>query len=202
MTYGLCLRWQEKIGTCMLMMMLENHLLTPGSSVMLEAKIDGKLLLWIQGSDFAPKAIDIAVKELIAVASPGEGCTLTDLNYISFCWIQFVNGFNLWRLFMNVSLVHFFLGYHACKFLNFSAFHSCSWWSTAKPRKTINKISHFDEFRIQSMQYCHLTFFQTHCSFFHMNMSILYSLSGLSLQMVVSEDIGKQILTYGERCVH
>lgn len=28
---------------------------------------------WMQGSDFAVNAIDIAVRELIAVATPGEG---------------------------------------------------------------------------------------------------------------------------------
>lgn len=32
---------------------------------------------WMQGSDFAVNAIDIAVRELIAVATPGEGLPWT-----------------------------------------------------------------------------------------------------------------------------
>ena len=43
-----------------------------------------KPFLLIQGSDFAPHAIDIAVRELVAVATPGEGFTSNLIKYLSF----------------------------------------------------------------------------------------------------------------------
>lgn len=87
------------------------------SSVKLEAKVM-KPLLWIQGSDFAPRAINLAVKELISVATRAEGSTLTFLNYLSFCWIpQFVNALDFWWLLtMKVFWSIHYLGHHVCIF--------------------------------------------------------------------------------------
>ncbi|KAK6147790.1 hypothetical protein DH2020_018702 [Rehmannia glutinosa] len=114
------------------------------------------------GSDFATNAIDIAVKELIAVASPGEGFEPNSIKYLSSLiqlLSQFVDSLGFWEL--------------------------CS-----------NGVPILLELEEKSADYKSAHPVQLDRAKQSTKSAILMNLES---RMVASEDIGKQILTYGER---
>lgn len=64
------------------------------------------LCFWTQGSDFVPTAIDVAVKELIAVATPGQGWPL----FVSAIILSLLATFTQWPVTEMLFMVFFAVG--------------------------------------------------------------------------------------------